>query len=170
MTLQCHSEGFPTPSITWYKDGKPLNESVRQRVLSTGALQVTFAQPGDMGRYTCTAANVAGSISLAMSLTVQSELVLKFCLHYFVKNHYSQNLGNITTYLSLALVPPSIRSGESEMSVVENTQALLSCVVEGVPQPTVTWEKDGLQVTDTIGEYTILPTGELLIDAAQVRF
>ncbi|KAI7799480.1 hemicentin-1 isoform X1 [Triplophysa rosa] len=135
VTLQCHSEGFPTPSITWYKDGKPLNESVRQRVLSTGALQVAFAQPGDMGRYTCTAANVAGSISLVMSLTVQ--------------------------------IPPSIRSGESEVSVVENTQALLSCVAEGVPQPTITWEKDGIPITDTTGEYTILPTGELLIDAAQ---
>lgn len=73
VTLQCHSEGFPTPSITWYKDGKPLSESVHQRVLSTGALQIAFSQPGDTGRYTCTAANVAGTTSLEMSLTVQSE-------------------------------------------------------------------------------------------------
>ncbi len=73
VTLQCHSEGFPTPSITWYKNGQLLSESVRQRVLSTGALQIAFAQPGDTGRYTCTAANVAGTTSLEMSLTVQSE-------------------------------------------------------------------------------------------------
>nr|XP_055041763.1 hemicentin-1 isoform X2 [Misgurnus anguillicaudatus] len=135
VTLQCNSEGFPTPSITWYKDGQPLSESVRQRVLSTGALQIAFAQPGDTGRYTCTAANVAGSISLEMSLTVQ--------------------------------IPPSIRSGESELTVVENTQALLTCLAEGVPQPTISWEKDDIPLTDTTGEYTILPTGELLIDAAQ---
>lgn len=75
VTLQCHSEGFPTPSITWYKDGQPLSESVHQRVLSTGALQITFSQPGDTGRYTCTAANVAGTTSLEMSLTVHSESV-----------------------------------------------------------------------------------------------
>ncbi|KAL0164829.1 hypothetical protein M9458_040582, partial [Cirrhinus mrigala] len=71
VTLQCQSEGFPTPSITWHKNGQPLSESVRQRVLSTGALQIAFAQPGDTGRYTCTAANVAGTTSLEMSITVQ---------------------------------------------------------------------------------------------------
>ncbi|XP_051581270.1 hemicentin-1-like isoform X1 [Myxocyprinus asiaticus] len=135
VTLQCHSEGSPTPSITWYKDGHPLSKSMRKRVLSTGALQIAFAQPGDTGRYTCTAANVAGTISLEMSLTVQ--------------------------------IPPSIRGGESEVSVVENTQALLSCVSEGVPQPTISWEKDGIALTDTTVEYTILSTGELLIDTAQ---
>lgn len=66
-------------------------------------------------------------------------------------------------------VPPSIRVGESEVSVVENTQALLTCVADGVPQPTITWEKDDIALADTTGEYTILPTGELLIDTAQVR-
>ncbi|KTF76822.1 hypothetical protein cypCar_00021533 [Cyprinus carpio] len=135
VTLQCHSEGFPTPSITWYKNGQPLSESLRQRVLSTGALQIAFAQPGDTGRYTCTAANVAGTTSLEMSLIVQ--------------------------------IPSSIRGGESEVSVVENAQALLTCVADGVPQPIITWEKDDIALTDTTGEYTILPTGELLIDSAQ---
>ncbi|XP_016146102.1 hemicentin-1-like [Sinocyclocheilus grahami] len=135
VTLQCHSEGFPTPSITWYKNGQPLSESLRQRVLSTGALQIAFAQPGDTGRYTCTVANVAGTTSLEMSLIVQ--------------------------------IPPSIRGGESEVSVVENTQALLTCVADGVPQPIITWEKDDIALTKSTGEYTILPTGELLIDSAQ---
>uniref|UniRef100_A0A8C1GCZ4 Hemicentin-1 n=1 Tax=Cyprinus carpio TaxID=7962 RepID=A0A8C1GCZ4_CYPCA len=127
VTLQCHSEGFPTPSITWYKNGQPLSESLRQRVLSTGALQIAFAQPGDTGRYTCTAANVAGTTSLEMSLIVQ----------------------------------------KSEVSVVENAQALLTCVADGVPQPIITWEKDDIALTDTTGEYTILPTGELLIDSPE---
>lgn len=73
VTLQCETEGYPTPSVSWYKDGKPLFESVRQRVLSSGSLHIVFAQPGDMGIYTCTAANVAGSLSLEMSVTVLSE-------------------------------------------------------------------------------------------------
>ncbi|XP_030626728.1 hemicentin-1 [Chanos chanos] len=135
VTLHCQSDGYPTPAVTWHKDGQLVTESVRQRVLSTGSLQIAFAQPGDTGRYTCTAANVAGTSSLEMSLTVQ--------------------------------IPPSIRGGESEMSVVENTQALLSCVAEGVPQPTLSWEKEGTALTDTTGEYTILPSGELIIDSAQ---
>uniref|UniRef100_A0A673IBQ3 Hemicentin-1 n=1 Tax=Sinocyclocheilus rhinocerous TaxID=307959 RepID=A0A673IBQ3_9TELE len=135
VTLQCHSEGFPSPSITWYKNGQLLSESVRQRVLSTGALQIAFAQAGHTGRYTCTAANVAGTTSLEMSLTVQ--------------------------------IPPSIREGKSEVSVVENTQALLTCVADGVPQSIITWEKDDIALSDTTGEYTILPTGELLIDSPE---
>ncbi|KAI1891477.1 hypothetical protein AGOR_G00144220 [Albula goreensis] len=135
VTLLCQAEGYPTPGVTWHKDGQQLTESMRQRVLSSGSLQIAFAQPSDTGRYTCTAANVAGSSSLEMSLTVQ--------------------------------IPPSIRAGQLEQSVVENSQALLSCVTDGVPQPVISWEKEGTPLTDTTGEYTILPSGELIIDTTQ---
>ncbi|XP_036834633.1 hemicentin-1 isoform X2 [Oncorhynchus mykiss] len=135
VTMLCQAEGSPSPSMAWHKDGQPLSESVRQRVLSSGSLQIAFAQPGDTGRYTCTAANAAGTSSLEMSLTVQ--------------------------------IPPSIRRGESEVSVVENSQAQMTCVAEGVPQPTLSWEKEGTPLSDTSGEYTILPSGELVIDVAQ---
>ncbi len=69
----------------------------------------------------------------------------------------------------MSAVPPSIRGGEREVSVVENSQAQLVCVVEGVPQPHLSWEKDGNPLTESTGEYTILPSGELVIDIAQVR-
>jgi len=72
VTLHCHADGYPSPSVSWNKGGRPLDASVRLRVLSSGSLQVAFAQPADTGRYTCTAANAAGSASLEMSLTVQS--------------------------------------------------------------------------------------------------
>ncbi|KAL1022832.1 hypothetical protein UPYG_G00032950 [Umbra pygmaea] len=135
VTLLCQAEGSPPPSVAWHKDGQPVMESVRQRLLSSGSLQVVFAQPGDAGRYTCTAANAAGTSSLEMSLTVQ--------------------------------IPPTIHGGEAELSVVENSQAQLTCMAEGVPQPTMSWEKDGTPVSNMAGEYTILPSGELIIDSAQ---
>lgn len=74
VTLQCQADGSPPPSVTWHKDGQQLSESVRQRVLSSGSLQIAFIQPGDTGRYTCIAANVAGTVSHEMSLTVQSKI------------------------------------------------------------------------------------------------
>lgn len=88
VTLQCQADGFPPPSVTWHKDGQPLNESVRHRVLSSGSLQLAFVQPVDTGRYTCTAANAAGTVSLEMRLTVQSKmqytlLVLVTSLQYW---------------------------------------------------------------------------------------
>eukprot|EP00064_Thunnus_orientalis_P020663 superscaffoldBa00005807_g20806 len=135
VTLQCQADGSPSPSVTWHKDGQPLSESVRQRVLSSGSLQIAFIQPSDTGRYTCTAANVAGTVSLEMSLTVQ--------------------------------IPPSIHGTEQDVAVVENSQAQLVCVAEGVPQPTLSWEKNGNLLSDSTGEYTILPSGELVIDIAQ---
>lgn len=52
--------------------------------------------------------------------------------------------------------------------MVENSQVQLVCVVEGVPQPSLSWEKDGKPLTESIGEPTILPSGELIIDSAQV--
>uniref|UniRef100_A0A665VTB7 Hemicentin-1 n=1 Tax=Echeneis naucrates TaxID=173247 RepID=A0A665VTB7_ECHNA len=135
VTLQCQADGSPPPSVTWHKDGQSLSESVRQRILSSGSLQISFIQPSDTGRYTCTAANVAGTVNLEMSLTVQ--------------------------------IPPSIRGGEQELAVVENSQAQLVCVAEGVPHPSLSWEKDGNPLSESIGEYTILPSGELVIDIAQ---
>ncbi|KAG5850585.1 hypothetical protein ANANG_G00084020 [Anguilla anguilla] len=135
VTLLCQAEGHPAPAVSWRKDGQRVAESVRQRVLSSGSLQIAFAQPSDTGRYTCTAANPAGSSSLEMSLTVQ--------------------------------IPPSIRAGEAELSTLENSQALLSCIADGVPQPIISWEKKGTPLTDTTGEYTLLPSGELVIDSAQ---
>lgn len=70
---------------------------------------------------------------------------------------------------SLFAVPPSIRGGEQEVEVVENSQAHLVCVVEGVPQPSLSWEKDGIPLIESTGKYTILPSGELVIDSNQVR-
>ena len=73
VTLRCHADGSPSPSISWHKDGGPLAESLRLRPLASGSLQIAFARPGDTGRYTCLAANPAGSASREMSLTVQSQ-------------------------------------------------------------------------------------------------
>lgn len=53
--------------------------------------------------------------------------------------------------------------------VVENSQVQLVCLAEGVPQPKLSWEKDGSPVSESAGEYTILPSGELVIDSAQVK-
>ncbi|XP_044528060.1 hemicentin-1 [Gracilinanus agilis] len=70
VTLMCEAEGYPPPDITWHKDGHEVTESVRQRILSSGALQIAFAQTDDAGQYTCMAANVAGSQSSSTSLIV----------------------------------------------------------------------------------------------------
>lgn len=73
------------------------------------------------------------------------------------------------TYPPSLPVPPTIRRSESELWVLENMQAMLSCAAEGVPQPVLSWEKEGIALTVTTGPYTILSSGELVLENAQVR-
>uniref|UniRef100_A0A8D2NA96 Hemicentin 1 n=1 Tax=Zonotrichia albicollis TaxID=44394 RepID=A0A8D2NA96_ZONAL len=68
VTLQCEAEGYPGPEISWHKDGQQITESMRRRMLSTGALQILF--PEDSGSYTCIATNAAGEDMHTVTLTV----------------------------------------------------------------------------------------------------
>nr|XP_005290755.1 hemicentin-1 isoform X1 [Chrysemys picta bellii] len=133
-TLQCQVEGYPVPEITWHKEGQQVTESFRQRILSTGALQIAFVQPGDTGHYTCMAANVAGSSSSSMELVVH--------------------------------IPPKIRSSEVQHTVTENSQAVLSCVADGIPTPTINWKKDNIPLPDTVGKYRAMQYGDLVLENA----
>ncbi|KAK4820389.1 hypothetical protein QYF61_025563 [Mycteria americana] len=132
VTLQCEAEGYPGPGISWHKDGQQITESIRRRILSTGALQIVFVQPGDAGHYTCIAANLAGSSSSSMELIVH--------------------------------IPPQIRSTEAQYTVTEDSQAVLSCVADGIPTPTINWKKDNTLLTEIVGKYRTVPDGGLILD------
>ena len=57
LTLDCLSEGNPTPSVTWYKDDVVLSG----QTLQNGSLHLTSVTPTDSGVYRCSATNVVGS-------------------------------------------------------------------------------------------------------------
>ncbi|XP_069798458.1 hemicentin-1 [Narcine bancroftii] len=134
VTMVCEAKGSPNPEVTWNKDGHPISKSIRQRILSTGALQIAFAQPQDTGRYTCTAANFAGSRSSVMTLTVH--------------------------------IPPSIRTSDTEFTAIEESQGIIPCSADGIPEPVLTWQKDGKILQDTLGKYRLLQSGELIVKNA----
>ncbi|XP_010851375.1 PREDICTED: hemicentin-1 isoform X2 [Bison bison bison] len=90
IMLPCKADGLPPPDIMWHKDGHVIVESVRQRILSSGALQIAFAQPGDAGQYTCTAANVAGSSSTSTKLTVRVPPRIQSTEVHYTVNENSQ--------------------------------------------------------------------------------
>ncbi|KAM4812745.1 hemicentin-1 [Urocitellus parryii] len=90
ITLLCEADGFPPPDITWHKDGHAIVESIRQRMLSFGALQIAFAQPGDTGQYMCMAANVAGSSSMSTKLTVHVPPRIRSTEVHYTVNENSQ--------------------------------------------------------------------------------
>ncbi len=64
------------------------------------------------------------------------------------------------------MIPPA----QSELSVIQGFQALLPCAAQGSPEPRVSWEKDGAIVPNRPGKFTILRSGELIIERAEVSW
>ena len=60
-------------------------------------------------------------------------------------------------------VPPSIQAGPRVMKVQVGHPIDLPCVVQGVPEPTVTWLKDGAALLADGSQYSDLPDGTLAI-------
>ncbi|KAL0186765.1 hypothetical protein M9458_018435, partial [Cirrhinus mrigala] len=53
------------------------------------------------------------------------------------------------------------------MSVIQGFQALLPCPAQGLPEPRVSWEKQGVPVPNLPGKFTLLRSGELIIERAE---
>ncbi|ELV11507.1 Hemicentin-1 [Tupaia chinensis] len=133
ITLPCEADGLPPPDITWHKDGRAIVESVRQRVLSSGALQIAFAQPQDVGRYTCTAANAAGSSSQSTTLTVHEDSGIYTCVA-------TNAAGEDTHAVRLTVhVLPTFMELPGDVSLNTGEQLRLSCRATGIPLPKLTW-------------------------------
>lgn len=62
------------------------------------------------------------------------------------------------------MIPPA----QTELSVIQGFQALLPCAAQGSPEPRVSWEKDGATVSNLPGKFTVLRSGELIIERAEV--
>lgn len=54
------------------------------------------------------------------------------------------------------------------LSVIQGFQALLPCAAQGSPEPRISWEKNGTPVPSLPGKYTVLRSGELIIERAEV--
>lgn len=71
VLFKCLATGYPTPTITWRKDGQPLQSDTRHTMTESGALKIIDPKFSDEGSYECVAQNSAG------------EIVSKAALNYF---------------------------------------------------------------------------------------
>lgn len=62
VLFKCLATGYPKPSITWRKDGKPLESDTRHVMTENGALNIIDPKFSDEGSYECVAQNSAGVI------------------------------------------------------------------------------------------------------------
>ncbi|KAM7063028.1 leucine-rich repeats and immunoglobulin-like domains protein 1 isoform 5-T5 [Molossus nigricans] len=72
--LECAATGHPNPQIAWQKDGGTDFPAARERRMHVmpddDVFFITDVKLGDMGVYSCTAQNSAGSVSANATLTV----------------------------------------------------------------------------------------------------
>lgn len=132
VDFQCEAEGYPHPVIAWTKGGSQLSVDRRHLVLSSGTLRISGVALHDQGQYECQAVNIIGSQRVVAHLTVQPR------------------------------VTPVFASIPSDMTVEVGTNVQLPCSSQGEPEPIITWNKDGVQVTES-GKFHISPEGFLTI-------
>ncbi|XP_033874603.3 peroxidasin-like isoform X1 [Acipenser ruthenus] len=132
VDLTCEAQGYPRPEIAWTRGGSPLPTDRRRVVLSTGTLRIARVAPHDQGQYECQAINIVGSVRTAVQLTVQHR------------------------------VTPVFTSAPRDLTVESGSDVQIPCSAQGEPEPVVTWNKDGVQVTES-GKFHVSPEGFLAI-------
>nr|XP_022322237.1 hemicentin-1-like isoform X1 [Crassostrea virginica] len=135
ININCPSMGIPPPSILWLKNRVPLldNPYKNMRVVNNNqVLEISNAQVQDAGKYLCTVTNAAGQEKREFNLQVH--------------------------------VPPFIAEsqGEEVHVAVEGGAVTMECHVGGVPEPLVTWLKDGqILQTEENAHVRILSGGQI---------
>lgn len=71
--FECDTEDAPNVSFKWFKDGHPIKEGDKYRIISrftASSLEVLSPAKDDSGEYTCKASNQHGSDECSASLNV----------------------------------------------------------------------------------------------------
>lgn len=84
--LECAASGYPTPQISWQKDGGndfPAAQDRRMKVMSKDdVFLIVNVKLIDMGIYSCTAKNVAGVTAANATLTVLGTKIYYINIYY----------------------------------------------------------------------------------------
>ncbi|XP_061699023.1 peroxidasin isoform X1 [Syngnathoides biaculeatus] len=132
VDFPCESTGYPQPVVAWTRGGSPLPLDRRHLVLSSGTLRITRVAAHDEGQYECQAVNPVGTVRTAVQLTIQQR------------------------------VTPVFTNAPRDVTVESGQDVQIPCSAQGQPQPVLTWNKDGVQVTES-GKFHISPDGYLKV-------
>ncbi|NXH16201.1 OBSCN protein, partial [Bucco capensis] len=121
VKLACKVTGAPKPSISWYKDGKPVEVDPHHIIIEDPDGSCTLILDNltgvDSGQYMCFASSPAGNASTLGKILVQ--------------------------------VPPRFVNKVRNAYLVEGEDVQFTCTIEGAPRPQIRWYKDGVLLKDT---------------------
>ncbi|WKY14387.1 hypothetical protein Q1695_000159 [Nippostrongylus brasiliensis] len=113
-TISCPVYGKPSPTIAWFKDGRPVAHSQSIKTSANGQkLYFLSLNKDDVGKYTCVANNAAGKAS----------------------RDFNVNLLEAPFFDGPNLV--------RRVQVNAGKVSVLNCPVSGSPPPVITWLRDG---------------------------
>uniref|UniRef100_A0A8B9EX33 Obscurin n=1 Tax=Amazona collaria TaxID=241587 RepID=A0A8B9EX33_9PSIT len=121
VKLACKVTGAPKPSVSWYKDGKPVEVDPHHIIIEDPDGSCTLILDNltgvDSGQYMCFASSPAGNASTLGKILVQ--------------------------------VPPRFVNKVRNAYLIEGEDAQFTCTIEGAPRPQIRWYKDGVLLKDT---------------------
>ncbi|XP_035173163.1 obscurin isoform X5 [Oxyura jamaicensis] len=121
VKLACKVTGAPKPSVSWYKDGKPVEVDPHHIIIEDPDGSCTLILDNltgvDSGQYMCFASSPAGNASTLGKILVQ--------------------------------VPPRFVNKVRSAYFIEGEDAQFTCTIEGAPRPQVRWYKDGVLLKGT---------------------
>lgn len=149
ITLECVAMGSPRPEIIWYKDGIRIDSNEKRVISVIGPLcrlTIRNVEENDNGRYTCEASNKEGRVStFARVQTVSDPKIfeadnkLKKNVEVAVDLEQQQQLDEMLPQFTMRL---------RDRRVQCTYPVRLTCQVLGIPQPTIQWHKDGIQLIE----------------------
>ncbi|QQP51522.1 Fibroblast growth factor receptorlike 1like, partial [Caligus rogercresseyi] len=118
--MGCEALGSPVPRISWFKNGRPL-EDFGEGLLGRGRQSLKYkVTPSHTGNYTCKASNLIGESEISFKLDVNAP---KDALPY--GRHNSELTGD----------------GPANTTVKEGASASMTCKVKSDSTPHIQWLK-----------------------------
>ncbi|XP_043391504.1 immunoglobulin superfamily DCC subclass member 3 [Chelonia mydas] len=142
LVLHCRVEGEPPVSVSWHKDGAALGNGSHTAVLANGSLRIEsfHRRPRGGGAANQTsvgdyscAAQNRDGLLISRKARVQLATLSKFHMH------------------------------PASMAVEEGGVARFQCLIQGVPEATITWERNRTALPPGDHRFTLLPAGILQI-------
>lgn len=133
----------PSPTLTFFKDGRVVTENDRLRMMPSGNLHVINATYADQGSYTCAAANhitgelVDGQRVLKLVVKSATARARPLILTWAPEERYISQIGT-------PIFPLELRhQNQFLMLLFTGQNVTLECAASGWPKPEIRWSRDG---------------------------
>jgi hemicentin len=145
--LQCQYSGQPSPTITWFKDGKPIETddqriSIISETSTLSVLTITSTTMDDKGVYSVKVSNNAGDVEGKANLNVKRKSNTNMRV-------IMMNYACVVRIYFLAIKPTITRDLNGTYVGNKGDELILSIVGTGNPYPVCQWSKNNVEISST---------------------